>query len=182
MRRTATVTGSSRFGKCGVNQLIFSIPTADESISQGDILDTCPIFGLEASNPIDLGSAPSRWQERVIVLTQACDLAQVKTTKVLIAVVHSAQKLVDQGILKASTVRDQVRRWLVYGWYFLPSAHHSPQLPESIIDLHDLHTVPRAIDRRRQTSLPIGIPVSRTLGTALRCNLYANRIACSFRN
>lgn len=63
---------------------------------------------------------------RVIVLTQACDLAQAKTSKVLVAVVHDAAELVQKGVMKASVVRDQVRRGLVYGWYFLPAA--SPSL------------------------------------------------------
>jgi hypothetical protein len=58
--------------------------------------------------------------------------------------VRPAQALVDQGVLKATTIRDQVRRGLVYGWYFLPAAQSPIALPESIVDLHDLHTVPRA--------------------------------------
>lgn len=95
-----------------------------------------------------MDAAPSRWQERVIVLTQACDLAQAKTTKVLVALVQPAQLLVEQGILKAPSIRDQVRRGLVYGWYFLPAAPAPLPLPESIIDLHDLHTVPRVVLER----------------------------------
>ncbi|HEV3145152.1 MAG TPA: hypothetical protein VGZ47_14780, partial [Gemmataceae bacterium] len=102
--------------------MIFGVPALDEPLSQADVFDACPIFGLEVSGkPIDLNAAPAQWQERVIVLTQACDLAQTKTSKVLVALVHTAQKLVDQGTLKAQTVRDQVRRGLVYGWYFLPA-------------------------------------------------------------
>ena len=89
-----------------------------------------------------------RWRERVIVLTQACDLAQTKTTKVLVALLHAAQLLVDRGVLKAPTIRDQLRRGVVYGWYFLPAAAAPIPLPESIIDLHDLHTVPRAVLER----------------------------------
>jgi hypothetical protein len=129
--------------------LIFTAPTTAEPLSQGDIFDSCPIFGLETiGNKVDLGAAPSRWRERVIVLTQACDLAQTKTTKVLVALLHPAQILVERGILKAQTIRDQVRRGLVYGWYFLPAAPDPHPLPESIIDLHDLHTIPRAaLDR-----------------------------------
>ena len=75
-------------------------------------------------------------------------MAQTKTTKVLVAVVHEAQKLVDGGILKAPTIRDQVRRGLVYGWYFLPAANAPISFAESIVDLHDLHTVPRAVLER----------------------------------
>jgi hypothetical protein len=129
--------------------MIFATPPSDEPLTQGDILDTCPIFGFDiADAAVDLNAAPARWQERVIVLTQACDLAQTKTTKVLAALVQPAQALVDGGVLKAPTIRDQVRRGLVYGWYFLPAAPDPIPLPESIIDLHDLHTVPRAVLER----------------------------------
>lgn len=125
---------------------LYLAPAVDEPLSQGDILDDCPIFGLDVSaGSVDLSAAPARWSERVVVLTQACDLAQTKTTKILVALVHPAQLLADRGVLKAPTIRDQVRRGLVYGWYFLPAAPAPIPLPESIIDLHDLHTVPRAV-------------------------------------
>ena len=63
----------------------------------------------------------------------------------LVAVVHDAAELVQKGILKASAVRDQVRRGLVYGWYFLPAASTPVNVPESIVDLHDVHTVSRRV-------------------------------------
>jgi hypothetical protein len=47
--------------------------------------------------------------------------------------------------LKASLIRDQIRRGLVYGWYFLPAALAPMALPESIVDLRELHTVSRLI-------------------------------------
>ncbi len=121
------------------------LPPGDP-LSQGDILDRCPIFGPEEVPANGQPDAPvSRWRERVIVLTQACDLAQTKTTKVLVALIQPAQTLVERGILKGAVIRDQVRRGQVYGWYFLPAAPSSIPLPESIVDLHDLHTVPRAV-------------------------------------
>src|SRR5579864_1752595 len=129
--------------------MIFGVPDISEPISQADIFDACPIYGLDTSiEPIDLDASPALWRQRVIVLTQACDLAQTKTSKALVALIHPAQELVQQGILKAQTVRDQVRRGLVYGWYFLPAAPAPILLPESIVDLRDLHTVPRAVLER----------------------------------
>jgi hypothetical protein len=126
--------------------MMYAALSPEEPLSQGDVLDTCPIFGLEAFvGAVDLDAAPARWRERVVVLTQACDLAQTKTTKVLVALLHSAELLVERGILKAPAIRDQVRRGMVYGWYFLPAAPEPIALPESIIDLHDLHTVQRAV-------------------------------------
>ncbi|MBI1913663.1 MAG: hypothetical protein HYS12_02740 [Planctomycetes bacterium] len=129
--------------------MLYATPAPEERLSQGDILDACPIFGVEVpTTGVDLDAAPARWRERVVVLTQACDLAQTKTTKVLVALVQPAQLLVERGILKAVMIRDQLRRGLVYEWYFLPAAPPPIPLPESIIDLRDLHTIPRAVLER----------------------------------
>jgi len=81
------------------------------------------------------------------VLTQTCDLANQKTSKVQVAVVHEATILASTGELKATTIRDQVRRGLVHAWYFLPAVE-TLGLPESVVDLHDLHTVPKAVVER----------------------------------
>ena len=81
----------------------------------------------------------------MVVLTQACDLAQKKATRSLVAVVHDAQRLVDRGILRSAVVRDQIRSHRVYGWYFLPAG---TALAESVVDLRDLHTIPRHLLER----------------------------------
>jgi hypothetical protein len=36
-----------------------------------------------------------------------------------------------------------MRCHLVFGWYFLPAATTPVSLPESLIDLRDVHSVPR---------------------------------------
>lgn len=126
--------------------MIYESLTIDVPLSQGDIIDGCPLFRQPAkAEVVDLDEMPDRWLSRVIVLTQACDLAHAKTSKVLVAVVHDAAELVQKGILKASVVRDHVRRGLVYGWYFLPAAPAPIIVPESIVDLHDIHTVSRRV-------------------------------------
>ena len=110
--------------------MMYQTVAADVPLSQGDVIDGCPLFGLEpAGNGIDLNAAPARWEARVIVLTQACDLAQTKTTKVLVGWVHVAADLVREGVLKGSVVRDQVRRGQVYGWYFLPACRTQYRCP-----------------------------------------------------
>lgn len=78
-------------------------------------------------------------------MTQSCDLSQGKTNSVLVAPIHDAQKLVETGILKGPIIRDQVRRHQVFGWYFLPEAIEPIALAESLIDLRDIHSVPRAV-------------------------------------
>jgi hypothetical protein len=85
------------------------------------------------------------WTIRVVVLTQACDLAQVKTTRVVAAPVHEGTQLVAKIILKAGTIRDQVRRGQVFGWSFLPAAPAPINVAESIVDLRELHTIERPI-------------------------------------
>lgn len=78
-----------------------------------------------------------------MILTQACDLAQDKTTRVVVAPVYAAAELVVKNILKAGVIRDQVRRGHVFGWYFLPAAPAPINLAESIVDLRELHTIER---------------------------------------
>src|SRR5205807_5710243 len=105
--------------------------------------DDCPIVFWEIAGDEGASSPDAKTVEvRAVVLTQACDLAQSKATRVLVAVVHDAQKLVDSGVLKAGVIRDQVRAHRVFGWYFLPA---EPHIGESIVDLRDLHTLPRQL-------------------------------------
>jgi hypothetical protein len=49
------------------------------------------------------------------------------------------------GVLKETTIRDHRRRHLVFGWYFLPAAVTPVSLAESLIDLRDVHSVPRVV-------------------------------------
>lgn len=111
--------------------------SADTPLQQGEIIDGCPILSWSF---IDDQWIATESLERVIVITQACDIANEKTTRLQVALVHSASKLVSNGILKAKAITDQVRRHRVYGWYFLPDGDN---FPESIVDLRDLHTIPK---------------------------------------
>lgn len=123
--------------------------TAASPLMQGDVIEDCPIFGLEiAGTEVDLETPATRWRARVVVLTQACDLALNKVDRALVAVVYPAQELVERGVLKASVIRDQIRRGMVYGWYFFPANTNSVVMPEAIVDLHDLHTVALAVLNR----------------------------------
>jgi hypothetical protein len=119
---------------------------ASDPLTQGDVIEDCPMVGLNvAVLPLDLNDPATKWwTARVIVLTQACDLAQAKVESVLVARVHDAQTLVETGVLKGAVIRDHMRRHLVFGWYFLPAATDPVALRESLIDLRDVHSVPRA--------------------------------------
>lgn len=123
--------------------MIYATLFPDDALSQGDIIEDCPIVFLE--KPSVSGSTHSETatvRVRAIVLTQACDLAQAKAARVLVAVVQDAQHLARMGILKSSVIRDQVRSHRIYGCYFLPA--RGP-MAESVVDLRDLHTIERPL-------------------------------------
>ena len=126
--------------------MIYCEVSPNEALSQGDILDECPLLFWQISGS-GLGGQmePVTRPVRVVVLTQACDLAQLKANRILVASVHSTRELVERNVLQGRVIRDQIRTHRVYGWYFLPSG---PGLSESIVDLRDLHTVPRAMLER----------------------------------
>ena len=117
------------------------------TVDAGRSVRGLPLVGLNVTtSPIDLtNTTVKRWIARVIVLTQACDLAQARADRVLVARVHQAQQLVDEGILKAAAICDQVRRHQVFGRYFLPASSSSGVLLEALVDLRDMHSVPRAV-------------------------------------
>ena len=123
---------------------MYETVSPEEILSQGDVIDDCPLITIRIWPP-DPGPAvlSETWTIRVVVLTQACDLAQDKTTRVVVAPVHEATALVAQNILKAGAIRDQVRRGQVFGWYFLPATPAPIRLAEPIVDLRELHTIER---------------------------------------
>jgi len=103
----------------------------ETDLSQGDILDDCPILVWKpAAPPLDLDVPPEIRIIRVVVLTQACDLAQDKTTRVVVAPVHDAAELVARvpvhsgldGVMHNGVgAQRDIHRWLIIG----PS-HHGP--------------------------------------------------------
>ena len=125
----------------------FETVPADALLTQGDVIDDCPIYVPDPADAPDDRRQPDRFALRVVVLSQACDLANAKVERVLVAIVHNALALVERGDVKPSTIRDQIRRGQVFGWYFLPAADDL-NLPESLVDLRDLHTVPRPVLER----------------------------------
>jgi len=122
-------------------------PSTQEPLTQGDIVDECPLLYWDVSSAAEADPEPRfvTTHARIVVLIQACDLAQGKATRVLVAIVHNAGYLVRQGILKDALIRDQIRCHRVYGWYFLPS---SQGIEESVVDLRHLHTIPRIVLHR----------------------------------
>ena len=121
--------------------MIFTRPADAAPIDQGDIIDGCPLSLVESFDLKEV-APPSHVNEysRIYVLTQTCDLAQRKVSKVVVASVLDAAQLISDGALTATEVRGNIRAGRVHGWYFLPKSP-SFGLPESIVDLRTLHTV-----------------------------------------
>ena len=60
--------------------MIYEEPEADAPLSQGDIIDACPLLFWEISETDPRPQSVTR-PVRVVVMTQACDLAQSKAQR-----------------------------------------------------------------------------------------------------
>jgi hypothetical protein len=127
--------------------MIFDSPPPDAPVDQGDIIVGCPLHHLASFDVADLLAqrAPDSvvcTYARVLVLTQTCDLAQKKSSVVLVAAIRDAAGMVRQGILKPADVQGPIRGGRVFGWYYLPSFEPCG-LPESVVDLRQIHSIRR---------------------------------------
>src|SRR5262249_25532423 len=125
----------------------------------------CPIFSVVKFDPDHPESLEVKSTlQPVIVMTQTCDLANLKVSRVLVAVLLEAKSLVEQQLLKAADIRGPIRAGRVYGWYYLPPSEPNG-LSESIIDLRQLHSVRRDILHalcQRGNRRALAIPLPRT--------------------
>jgi hypothetical protein len=90
--------------------VIYQVPGANDPLDQAGIVAMCPILllteiDLDGVTPPQITVSPCR----VLVLTQACDLANGKASQVTVAVVHDAQFLVEQHLIKPTDVRGPIR-------------------------------------------------------------------------
>ncbi len=121
--------------------MIYHLPSPDERIDQGDLIDGCPVAAVTDFSADQLDTAKVHLElNRVVVVTQICDLANPKVLTALVASVFDARQLVDAQVLKSADIRGPIRAGRVWGWYFLP-AWTDLSLPEMIVDLRRLHTV-----------------------------------------
>ena len=121
--------------------MIYAFPSPDEPLDQGDLVTGCPIlhvkdFRLQPQVSIEVDYN----FRRVIVLTQTCDLANLKTTTISVAEVFDAQQLIDERTLKSSDIKGPLRAGRIWGMYFLP-ANADLAFGEMIVDFRRLHTV-----------------------------------------
>jgi hypothetical protein len=121
--------------------MIYSTPTPQAPVDQGDLIDACPVLTIQTfdlAQPAEV--AVKTTPQRVLVLTQTCDLANEKATAVNVTEVFDAQFLIDAQLFKPADIRGPLRAGRVWGWYFLP-ADAALGLGEMILDLRRLHTV-----------------------------------------
>jgi hypothetical protein len=120
---------------------MYELVSAGAPLTHGDIVVGCTIIRFESAHE---GVIP-RWilaqsTERVLILTQACDIANGKVTRLQVAVVQDVEDVVALGQISRATIRDHVRLHRAFGLYFLPE--WEGHLSESIVDLRNIHTVP----------------------------------------
>ncbi len=86
--------------------MIYRQPPSDARVDQGDVIDGCPVSNVEDFDQKTLTAFEFEYSiERVVVLTQTCDLANQKVRHAVIAVVHDANDLVATGQLKPADIR-----------------------------------------------------------------------------
>ena len=83
--------------------MIYQAPSLDEPLGQGDIIDNCPLvfWSTERDKSGKISWSSTTSDERIVVLSQACDLANARATKVQVAVLHETAWLVNEGVLKS---------------------------------------------------------------------------------
>jgi hypothetical protein len=69
--------------------MIYDQPAAEDELTQGDILDDCPILFWQDLTAGSEAPESASMRIRVVVLTQACHLVQVQATRVLVHQVPS---------------------------------------------------------------------------------------------
>lgn len=121
--------------------MIYGTPAPEEPLDQGDLIERCPLLFIKDMDQNQPGPLDVAYDyNRVIMVTQTCDLAQLKVTTVNVAEVFAAQNLIDRKMLKPAEVRGPLRAGRIWGLYFLP-AKADLSLEEMIVDLRRLHTV-----------------------------------------
>lgn len=128
--------------------MIYHIPTSDEPLDQGDLMDECPVAFVIDQSADQLDEAKLELDsQQVIVLTQTCDIANAKADFIVVASVFDAQRMIDLKLVKSADMKGPIRSSRYWGLYFLPMLP-AAGLAEMIVDFRRLHSVPLTVFHR----------------------------------
>lgn len=113
---------------------------SEHSLLQGDLL-----LGFQISEFDRAASEVALSPADVVVLTQSCDLANGKIENILVAFVQPYAELSrETHALRSSDIRAQLAQGLHPSLFLVPPHDPSPRLGWSIVDFHQLLTIPRS--------------------------------------
>lgn len=129
---------------------------ADDSIEQGDIFESCPVFIPPDNLTLDI-NAPSnatfRWEKRdVIVMSQTCDLVKgrKKLSEILLCSVWNRSELT--GHLATSKGMEDARRGNLPAYHVLAACSLQGQAREiRIADFRQVYSLPVSFLRQLTT-------------------------------
>lgn len=150
---------------------------AGDALSQGDLLLGFPIYRI-TSRATEEGEQVDVVEEQhdVIVLTQSCDLANGKVNEILVAAVLSYEEIVARDgeqnpRLKSKAFRKAAVEGNLPPYSLLQKRESSPVLAWSLVDFHNLFSVPRVLAK----------DVANTSGERLRLvSPYREHLAQAF--
>ncbi len=145
-----------------------------EEISQGDIIEDCPVVIIPPKGDIDDGDEIEATIQKidVIVMTQACDLEQGKVTDVILCGVANVNeirtqkgKLADRGYLK------EIKNGRVVSLHLLDKYDNEVLSCEHrVVDLRQLYSLPldtlKAFAKKRGNRLRLLPPYREHLSQA----------------
>jgi hypothetical protein len=161
---------------------MFAQSSERDPLTQGDVIEDCPLVGLNlAVRPLDLSDPPTKWwTTRVIVLTQACDLAQGKIESVLVARAGRNGRAEGNGHTRSYAPPSGF--WLVFPASSDGAGHYAGIASRPA--RHPFGSACRAgaINRHAQTDRQLGVALPRAPGAAFRRHLHACGLAATIRD
>lgn len=139
----------------------YSVVESNEKITQGDILFDCPIFSIDP-NTVDVSSLENIISSKaetkintsnVVVLTQACDLENVKVGSVVVAPLYDIKTAIVPGEDKVETPQQK------YGirWGFIKDIYAGNRPSYTLIGEYDESFGFQIVNFSKIFTIPYGI-------------------------
>jgi len=121
--------------------------TSDTNLTQGDLIRNCPI--LIPPDTLDISDENSMigveaQSSNVIIMSQACDLANKKLEFVVVCPYHSIEEFENVfPQIKDNKLKEQIRRGNVPGYHMI-AASEDKRYPQqiSIVNFRYIHSIP----------------------------------------